>query len=194
MRRLGGTVLAVMLLAGCASVPPLRPLDLCAVFAQKERWVAPALAAEARWQIDVPLMMATVFHESSYHATARAPRRKILGVIPGPRLSSAYGYPQAINSTWADYQRATGRSWAQRDDIDDALDFVGWYHDGSARQLNLPRDDAYALYLAYHQGRGGYARRSFERSPRLMAYAQKVAQTHQRYREQLRSCPLSSSN
>ena len=49
------------------------------------------------------------------------------------RVSSAYGYAQAKDETWADYKREAGGWGASRDDFADALDFMGWYIQKSQR-------------------------------------------------------------
>ena len=46
--------------------------------------------------------------------------------------SSAYGYAQALEGTWDDYRKDTGRRGADRDDFADSSDFIGWYMHGAA--------------------------------------------------------------
>lgn len=182
--------LLLLALTGCASLPPVNPTNLCSVFAQKKSWQRPAQRAETKWDIPVPVMMATIFHESSYRAQARPPRRYILGFIPGPRRSSAYGYAQALDGTWSDYVDRNNRWFASRDNFADAIDFVGWYHHISVRRNGIAADDMYHLYLAYHEGHAGFRRRTFERKAWLMNVARRVAETESRYRQQLAACPL----
>ena len=43
---------------------------------------------------------------------------------------------------------------ADRDDFNDAIDFIGWYNDQSSRRSKISKSDAYNLYLAYHEGQG----------------------------------------
>jgi hypothetical protein len=179
-----------LLLSGCATLPPSNPTNICSVFNQKKSWQRPAVRAEAKWDIPVPVMMATIFHESSYRAKARPSRRYYLGFIPGPRRSSAYGYAQALDGTWGDYVDRNNRWFASRDNFADAIDFVGWYHNNSVRRNRIAPNDTYNLYLAYHEGNGGYARRTFERKPWLMNYARRVEQTSRNYQQQLTRCPL----
>ncbi len=63
-----------------------------------------------------------------------APRTSIaLGIIPMGRQSSAYGYSQALDGTWEEYQEDQRRRGAKRDRIDDATDFMGWYMDEHLR-------------------------------------------------------------
>lgn len=185
-------ILLFSLLAGCASRPPSKPADLCQVFREKDGWFDDwydaADDAESRWSIPIPVMMATMYQESGFRAKARPPRRRILWVIPWKRPSSAYGYAQVLETTWDGYRKATGRGGADRDDFSDAIDFIGWYHDTSAKKLRIARDDAYALYLAYHEGHGGYARGTFKGKKWLVDVARKVDTQAKRYDAQLASC------
>ena len=78
-----------------------------------------------------------------------------LGIIPMGRQSSAYGYSQALDGTWEEYQKDQRRRGAKRDRIDDATDFMGWYMDETYERLGIPMSDARNQYLAYHEGRTG---------------------------------------
>lgn len=194
MRRVRLALLAVLVLlvTGCSTLaPPRQPQNLCAVFAEKDEWQKPAARSEARWGIPTSVLMATIFHESSYKADIRPPRRYYLGFIPGGRPSTAYGYAQAKDEVWQEYVDDQSRWFASRTDFDDAIDFVGWYHRGSVQTLGLRPDDMRGLYLAYNEGRGGYARGTYRGKTGLLNYTeQKTVQTEARYRQQLASCPL----
>lgn len=91
-------------------------------------------------------------------------------------------------STWKSYQRDAGRYGADRDDFGDAIDFIGWYNHQSWRRSGINRADAYHLYLAYHEGHGGYNRGSYRGKAWLVQVAKKVSQRSARYRSQLLSC------
>jgi len=111
-----------------------------------------------------------------------------MGVIPMGRQSSAYGYSQALDGTWKDYQRAEGGRGARRDDIDDATDFMGWYFSKSYEELGISLSDTRNQYLAYHEGRTGYARKSYQRKSWLMRVSREVADRAIMYDTQLRFC------
>lgn len=179
-------------LMGCSSMPspPRNALNLCSVFAEKIEWQKPTLRSEKRWNIPASVLMATMFHESSYRADARPPRRYLLGFIPGSRPSTAYGYAQALDGTWDEYVSRNSRWFANRDEFDDAIDFIGWYHNLSTREIGIRADDAVNLYLAYHEGRGGFSRNSYLDKPWLVRYAERVGATELSYRSQLVACPL----
>ena len=188
--RLGSLLLAMLagLLSACATRPPADVDQLCAIFDDKKKWFKRARSSEQTWGTPIPVLMAIVHQESRFVARARPPRRRILGVIPGRRPSNAYGYSQALESTWQDYQRSAGRYGADRDNFGDAIDFVGWYSHQSHRRNGIARNDAYRLYLAYHEGHGGYRRGSYRDKGWLRAVARKVADRALRYQRQLASC------
>lgn len=182
-------VLAALAAAGCASPgPPSRPDDLCAIFAERGEWLAGARSAAARWGVPAAVQLAVVHQESSFREGARPPRRRVLGVVPGPRASSARGYGQATDAAWSEYLRAAGRRGADRDDFADALDFIGWYADRAHRRLGIRKDDAYRLYLAYHEGPTGFARGSHVEKPWLLVVARNVEERAERYARQWEGC------
>ncbi len=162
--------------------------DLCSVYNAHPEWEQHAMAAEHRWGIPQELIMAVIRYESSFVGDAQAPRRRYFGIIPGERLSSAYGFSQALNQTWKEYQERTDQPEAKRDNFVDAADFVGWYLNRTHRSLQIPRSDGYHLYLAYHQGHRGFLRRDYEQKPNLMRVARKVNTTRMTYRMQLKQC------
>ncbi len=184
------SVVLLSLLCACASSPdrPEHLNDLCAIFLQQDQWYEQALRAQTKWHIAVPLMMAIMHQESRFEAEARPPRTTCLWVLPGPRPSSAYGYAQASDDTWDTYRRDTGNRWADRDDFGDAVDFVGWYCDRSVKRCGIARDDPYHLYLAYHEGHGGFNRRTYRAKGWLLSVARRVEQRARLYAAQLPGC------
>jgi hypothetical protein len=176
-----------LLVTGCAS-PPRDTSNICSVFEDRRSWFDVAKDAEQRWSVPIPVTMAFIQQESGFRHKARPPRTRILWLIPGPRPSNAFGYAQALDSTWNDYERATGNRAAERSDFADAVDFIGWYNSNSYRINRIARSDSYSLYLAYHEGNTGFARRSYEGKPWLMDVANKVQANTNRYERQLAGC------
>jgi hypothetical protein len=182
-------VLLAAALAGCATTaPPQRVDNACVIFQERQDWWRAAKAAERRWQLPPALLLAIVRQESSFTHDARPPRLPGFLFFPGPLPSSAFGYAQALDGTWADYQRATGALFAQRDNFEHASDFIGWYTAESRRRLGLRLDDFGAHYLAYHEGHGGYSRGSHRSKAWLQDVAARVARNATQYRIQLTSC------
>lgn len=178
---------------GCATKPPAKSQDICAIFSEKKSWYKHAKRAEKKWDSSVPIMMSIMYQESQFKHNARPPRKKILWVIPGPRASDAFGYPQAKNGTWKDYQKATGNGWARRQNFKDAIDFIGWYNKQSQIRSRIAPSNAYNLYLAYHEGHGGFNRGTYRNKSWLLRTAKNVDNRAQQYQAQLRRCESSFS-
>ena len=177
------------LLAGCGHTPtPDQVSDACLILEDNRSWWRALQRTERRWGVPPGVQLAILKRESSFDADARPARRRLLGFIPGSRPSSAYGYAQALDSTWDWYRRDTGRRGADRDDFDDAVDFVGWYAAKSRELSGIPSHDARALYLSYHQGHGGYNRGTYRQHAWLMRAAEDVARDAARYEAQIERC------
>jgi hypothetical protein len=164
-----------------------RELDnACAILDQRPTYLRAFRQTESRWGVPVAVQMAIIYQESKFVGNAQTPHQYALGVIPIGRQSSAYGYSQALDGTWAEYQRARGRG--QRDDIFDAADFMGWYMSQTAAELGIPLNDVENQYLAYHEGRSGYARQSHMEKGWLLRVAADLKERAAMYDAQLRSC------
>jgi len=171
------------------SGPPPGDLDnACAIVAQKPDYLRAFRATERRWGVPVHVQMATIYQESKFDGEARTPYRWTLGVIPMGRQSSAYGYSQALDGTWEEYQKDANRFAARRNDIRDATDFMGWYMAQSNQRLGISMHDARNHYLAYHEGRTGYSRGSYNAKPWLLRVSGEVGQRAVLYEKQLRAC------
>jgi hypothetical protein len=182
------SIILLAQLAACAATRPANTGDVCQVFEQRRSWFRAAQRAEDRWNIPVPVSMAFIDQESGFRARAKPPRKRILGFIPGRRPSNAYGYAQALDSTWEQYQRESGNRISRRSNFADAVDFVAWYNRGSVRASGIAPNDAYNLYLAYHEGNGGFQRRTYTGKTWLLDTARAVQNKATRYETQLRGC------
>lgn len=181
-------LLSCIVLTACVSHPPSDVNNICTIFKQYPKWYRDAKDVEKRWKIPVPVQMAIIHQESKFDARARPPRTKLLRIIPWKRPSTAYGYTQALHSTWNEYKKKHGWVWSSRDDFGDGVDFIGWYANEANKKARISRTDAYSLYLAYHEGIGGYQRQSYLRKPWLISVAHKVKAKSQMYAMQLHSC------
>lgn len=180
----------VSVLAACATLPPKNTDNICSVFSEKDGWYDDAQRTFKRWGIPVPVQMAIMHQESHFVADAQPPRTWLLGFIPWSRPSSAYGYAQALDGTWNQYLTSTDNSGADRDEFADASDFIGWYCDVSADRLGVSKWDAKNLYLAYHEGHGGFRRKSHLRKSWLMQVADKVSRRARLFDGQLSECKM----
>lgn len=181
-------LMMVFLLASCVNRPPANVDNICSVFNQYPRWYNDALDVERRWRVPIPVQMAIIHQESKFNAQAAPQRKKLLWIIPWSRPSTAYGYAQALNGTWALYKRTNGSFWTSREDFTAAVDFIGWYANQANRRARIERNDAYRLYLAYHEGVGGYLQKTYLRKPWLILVARKVQLRALIYKNQLAQC------
>ncbi len=184
-------LLISLLLISCATTPPNNQADICSIFVEKEDWYGDALASKRKWGTPIAVQMAIIHQESSFRSNVRPPRDWFLGVLPLPRSSSAYGYGQAQDSTWAWYMKSTDNYGADRDDFADVVDFIGWYTNVTQRKLGVSKWNAEKQYLAYHEGHGGYSRGSYHAKPWLKRVAKRVARQAKRYSVKLKSCESS---
>ncbi len=191
MSRLLRAMVLMLLVASCGGGNYSAPRNLdnaCSITNQRPKILKAMRKSERRWGVPVHVQMATIYQESKFIGNARTPLSFVLGVIPMGRQSSAYGYAQVLDATWKEYKRETGRYSAKRDNINDAADFMGWYMAKSNETLGIPLSDARNQYLAYHQGRSGYANGSYRGKAWLVRIANEVDSRSRRYRMQLQSC------
>lgn len=183
----------VVLVASCGGGNNSAPRNLdnaCSIVQQRPSYLKAFRKTEDKWGVPVHVQMATMHQESRFVGNAKTPHKYALGVIPMGRVSSAYGYAQALDGTWDDYRRATGKRWARRDRISDASDFMGWYMEKSHSRNGIPLHDARNQYLAYHEGHTGYARGSYRNKSWLVDVANRVDQRSNTYQAQLATCNL----
>jgi hypothetical protein len=175
-------------LASCVSKPPRDVDNICSIFRQYPRWYAAAKDVERRWRVPVPVQMAIIHQESKFDGHARPPRGKLLGFLPMHRPSTAYGYAQALTSTWAIYRKSHGNLFSSRDNFAEGVNFIGWYANAARVRAGILPSDAYTLYLAYHEGVGGFQRKTYLKKPWLIQVARKVKAKTALYRNQLATC------
>ncbi len=175
-------------LTSCAGSPPASVANICDIFDERRGWYRAAKNAEQRWNIPIAVNMAFIYQESSFKARARPARGRFLWIFPGRRPSSAFGYAQALDATWREYETKSGNTRASRSNFSDAIDFVAWYNSISTRASTISRDDAMHLYYAYHEGNGGYQRGSYRSKQWLIDAAGRVQANSSRFASQLAAC------
>ena len=191
MSRLLRASILFLFLASCGGGNFSAPRDLdnaCSIIRQRPQYLSAMQASQRKWGVPVYVQMAMIHQESKFVGNARTPHNYALGVIPMGRQSSAYGYSQALDGTWEEYQKDQHRGGARRDNIRDATDFMGWYMNGSSSALGISKADAESQYLAYHEGRSGYANQSFLAKGWLVNVGDRVGARAAMYRTQLQSC------
>lgn len=176
-------------LMGCTTLPPPTQVDnICHIFKMYPDWYRDSLDVEKRWLVPIPVQMAIIHQESKFIANAKPPYQFFLGIIPMGRPSTAYGYAQALDTTWDLYKQANGGWFSSRTNFKDSVDFIGWYANLAHRRANIQRSDAYHLYLAYHEGITAYINATYQKKQWLIQVAHKVAYKASIYQAQLQNC------
>lgn len=181
-------LILTVLISGCVTPQPKNISNVCEIFKEREDWWDDANDMNDRWGTPIHVVMAMMYQESSFRADAAPPMEYFLGFIPIGRASSAYGYSQAKTVTWDEYVKESGNSWSSRSDFEDAIDFMGWYTAKTNRLNKVSKWDAKNQYLNYHEGWGGYKRKTYRKKAWLVRVANKVDSRAKRYATQLRGC------
>ncbi len=193
MSRLFRALTLVLLAASCGGGSGTAPRTLdnaCSILKERPQYARAFKATERRWGVPVHVQMATIYQESKFISNARTPYRYAAGVIPTGRQSSAFGYSQALDGTWDEYVKQTNSRTARRDRIRDATDFMGWYMAETQEKLGIPLHDTRNQYLAYHEGRSGFARGSYNSKSWLVRVAGQVDARSKMYATQLDTCKV----
>ncbi|GLS82784.1 hypothetical protein [Paraferrimonas haliotis] len=188
VKSLVAAMLVTVCLGGCATPPPAEPENVCAIFKENRSWYKAAKNTREKWGAPEHITMAIMYQESSFKHNAAPPMQYFLGFIPIGRASSAYGYAQAKTITWDDYVKETGNSWSSRSNFSDAMDFMGWYIYKTNAVNKVSKWDAYAQYLNYHEGWGGYRRGTYNSKAWLVNVSKRVDRRANQYAQQLQGC------
>ncbi len=183
-----GLCILLLSLSSCSTSPPRNLDSSCAIFFEKDDWYNDAKDSFEKWGVPIHVQLAIIHQESRFKYDAQTEMEYFLWFIPIGRQSDAYGYAQVKDDTWDWYIEQTGNSGADRDDFDDAVDFIGWYGNYTYRKLGVSKWDAYNQYLAYHEGHGGFKRKTYLKKPWLIKVARKVKARASRYHTQLTTC------
>lgn len=188
MKKILLMTMMVLLLSSCATVPPDNMHNACSIFKQYPKWYKVTKRSHDHWGIPVHVQMAIMHQESHFKSHVKPDRTKLFGFIPWKRPTSAHGYSQALDGTWKAYKKECGKFFVSRTNFADCADFMGWYLSKAAKELHLSKNNTYALYLAYHEGIGGYKNKTYQRKPWLKKVAKKVSLQSHRYKYQLMRC------
>ncbi|TNF65563.1 MAG: hypothetical protein EP298_11470 [Gammaproteobacteria bacterium] len=193
LKRIGSVVLItyfVILVAGCATAPPKTVKNACAIVNEYPSWYYDALDSYKKWGVPISVQYAIIRAESDFRSDAQPPRDYALGFIPWGRVTSAYGYAQAVDGTWDWYKKSTGNSSASRSDFRDSVDFIGWYSNYISKVTGIKKTDTYHLYVAYWLGPGNYSNGSYKSNRQVLNKAKKVQSWAWQYASQLKRCDI----
>jgi hypothetical protein len=175
--------LAALIVTGCATSggkPPSNTANACSILDEKRGWENHVFDAARKWDVTPGTILAFMRQESGFRQDARPVDRN------GRRLSTAYGYSQALDGTWAQYERDQGQG--KRKSFEDSADFIGWYLDLVSKQASITKTDRRNLYLAYHEGPAGFRRGAYRAKAWLGPVSTRVANQAFTYDVQLRRC------
>ena len=181
-------IYSIFFITSCSHKVPDNINNICEIFSEKSRWYKHAKNSQNKWGTPIHVQMAILHQESRFKYDAKPGRKKLLGFIPWTRKSSAYGYAQVLDVTWKQYIKETKNRGADRDSFKDSIDFVGWYTNNTQKQTKVSKWDAYNQYLAYHEGRAGYMKKTYKNKKWLLNVARKVDNNARKYSAQLKIC------
>jgi len=182
IRRLAGllpviALLPVIGLAGCAQLSPLvgmepptakaEPPAICALLEDQGRLRLAIQDARDHWGLEPAVALA---------------------LLEPPLGGGRKRHVLPYGNTWDEYRIAQSNWSASTDNIDDAVDFLGWAVARNRQMLQLDIHQVDALYLAYRLGPGAYSQ-GVHRGIWIEKEAQGVAARAERYSEELQSCP-----
>ena len=164
--------------------------DACLMLRENHDWLISLDRSYRKWGTPISVQLAFVRQESSFNQEAKPIRGNKWYEWGENYHSSAYGYSQALDGTWGDYKRQTNQNYQSRTSFKDAVDFIGWYNYQSRMKLRISRTDGYSLYLAYHEGWGGYKNKTYNKKTFLKNAGWKVNKWAKKYSKQLNKCKL----
>jgi hypothetical protein len=185
-------VLLLLSLIPDTAPPPKNLNNACSIFKAYPRWYWDTKQAQKKWGVPISVQLAIIDHESHFEAKAQTEHKHFLGLpLPWTHISSARGYAQALDSTWALYQKDTEDYFESRASFKSATQFIGWFSKRAHSQASINEGDTTQLYLAYHEGIAGYMQASYNKKPWLLKVAQNVGLQAHHYRAELEQCQSS---
>jgi hypothetical protein len=175
-------------LNGCSSIPQ-NISNSCEIFDERYLWYKHSKKVEQQWGTPIHIQLAIIKMESDFDWLAKPPRQKLFKIIPFKRLSSSFGYSQAVKGTWEQYKNETGNKLASRARFKDSVDFIGWYTNKTKSILKISLNDAFKQYVAYHEGWGNY--KYYKKNKKVIGLAKKVEKQSNIYKNQLAKCQTS---
>ena len=182
------TCIIFIFFVACTTNQQINTANSCIIFEQKKNWYKSTKNSFDKWGTPIELQLAIINQESSFTQFAKPERKKIFGIIPGSRPSTAFGFAQVTNPTWDWYKTKTGNKNASRANFKDITDFIGWYVVQSEKIVGISKNDFYNQYLAYHEGQGGWKKGTHQNKKWLIEVAKNVERNANMYNNQLKDC------
>lgn len=185
------SIIILIFLVGCSSLPieskdTSYPHDACKMLHENNDWLMSSYSSFEKWGVPISVQLAFIKYESSFKYNARPIKKR--GLFSDTYHSTAYGYSQALNGTWEEYKQKTKNHNADRTSFKDSTDFIGWYLNGVSNQIHVKTNDIYNLYLAYHEGVGGWKNKSYKKKKWLLIRSKKLEKQAFKYSSQIKKC------
>ena len=163
--------------------------NACLILKQNPDWHRALYRTQLVYRISIPVQLAFVRHESSFNHKARPVNNKKKWFIFNSYKSTAYGFAQVLNGTWDEFQTTFKNKKLKRTNFGHSVEFIGWYN---RKHINsgLDGNNISHLYLAYHEGLGGYKKKTYINKPCLVDYSNSVQKTSIKYSNQISSCNI----
>ena len=174
----------------CSSVPKY-PQNACKIFGENYLWYKSAKKSSETYGAPVHIILAFVNKESGFNRWAKPKRTRLFKVVPYKRLSSSFGYSQAVKKTWELYKTETDNPLALRTRFKDSVMFIGWYINKTKKINKISLNDSYRQYLNYYLGWGNYSKKAYKTDKKAIAFAKSVEKQSKIYKSQLRECKKS---
>ena len=149
--------------------------SVCTIIKQHPDWLKSAKAVSKQYGVPVSVQLAIIKEESNFQGDAQNAH------------STATGFAQVLNKSWAVFEKATHQH-RSRSNFDAAVTYIGWYAAQVEHRTDINPNNAYKLYLAYHEGIGGYHHLQKHPKPQVTALAKQVAQNAKLYSQKIISC------
>lgn len=182
----------ILSLSSCALIiedrKPDRVDNACYILKENKSWNRSLYYAEKNWNVPKHVILSIMHQESSFNHDARPVEGTFLWFFTTYK-STARGYAQALDLTWEEYKKLNDKGFfSSRESFNDSSDFMGWYIHRTHMQTGIPKWDAGELYFAYHEGNGGYLKKTYLKKPFLIKAADAVKRRSWKYERQLKDC------
>lgn len=161
--------------------------DACIIVKKNPDWLKAMYRTQLVYNIPISTQLAFVKHESNFKRKARPLNKNRKSIFDKKYASTAYGYAQALDGTWKEYQTTFNNKRLKRTNYGHSVDFIGWYNNRHIKAGMNPNNISH-LYLAYHEGLGGYRKKTYNKKPWLVNYSKAVEMSAQKYHRQLNLC------
>ncbi len=192
MKKLIVTTLLAFQLSGCAvfmeSNSTSNPNNACLILKENNDWLESSYESHKKWGIPISILLSFIKTESSFIYNARPIKEE--GFFFDSYYSSAFGFSQALDGTWTEYQFLNEKPNAKRTSFADSVDFVGWYLNRVSASSSIGKHDIYNLYLAYHEGVTGWKRKSYLKKKWLVKKAKKIEASTIEFSKQIKNCNI----